>query len=603
MKQNLNIGQVVDDGSGDYLRLGGQKINNNFDELYYQLGDGTYPHAAGAWKTHSAATSIRLDPKMGDSFAINTQAARVTVYLPKGKPSDYNNVIRLRDVWSTWRLSPVTVVPASGDTIKGSASPKTFNTNYQDLELVYCSPGKWEYINGKTIEKFTNGDLATVSKKSVIATEGQTDFLDIFDGEEYNPESLNVYRRGNMLFYGENGFDPDNADYGSPGPNNTIVALNKKDVRLVKPCSVGDVIIFETFLDGIGVWRSSYNKVTVMVRSNKLTSEKTVQGSKIVADLSTLREFSTADLGVLPGIDMNPNSIEVEINGKSQVEAGTGGLPEFICEGAPGESSQDCIANGGTWVQSDSDYRLVFDTDGIKVSAIRFGQPFEDQDIITVRWYNNNIGTTMTLDDIVSETDLIYMNAEETVDLKNRIEYTDYQNPGQKTKVDVPNEYDVRLSNISAFFDSIYPIGTIYENAHNPANPRDYMGMGVWKMYGEGYASVGWASDISNPYFALNNNDLDSSGRPSHSAGGTVGEVEFQISANNIPELKSDDTVLIADDNGTVVIGGCQLDPDASGPGYSKYREGSITVNKGAGGLPISNVQPSITVYRWIRVA
>ena len=31
MKQNLIVGQSVDDGSGDYLRKGGLKINNNFD--------------------------------------------------------------------------------------------------------------------------------------------------------------------------------------------------------------------------------------------------------------------------------------------------------------------------------------------------------------------------------------------------------------------------------------------------------------------------------------------------------------------------------------------------------------------------------------------
>ena len=43
MKQNINIGNVVDDGTGDYLRKGGIKINENFDELYYELGDGDVP--------------------------------------------------------------------------------------------------------------------------------------------------------------------------------------------------------------------------------------------------------------------------------------------------------------------------------------------------------------------------------------------------------------------------------------------------------------------------------------------------------------------------------------------------------------------------------
>lgn len=613
MRQNINIGQVVDDGSGDYLRKGGIKINSNFDELYTQLGDGSFPHAAGAWKTWSAAKlnandtffGPTLSPLFGSSWAINSQQGRINVKLPKGGPSDYNKVIRIRDVNGTWRLQPVTVTPAAGNTLKGSGSPKTFNTNYQDLEFVFCPPGKWEYINGKTIEKFTNGDLATVAKKTIIATQGQFDFKNVFDGEEYNPESLNIYRRGNLLYYGENGFDKSNADYGSPGTtavSTDIVQLNKKDVRLKVPCDAGDVITFETFLDGIGVFRSSYNKLTVMLIDNKNTNQTTIFGTKLVKPLETYREITVEELGVLPGIDMNPHSVEIELNGKTLVEAGTGGLPMFICEGADAASETDCINNGGLWVNSDSDYRLQFDVTGTKVTSILFGQAFEDEDILSVRWYNNNIGTTMDLEDILAETDQIYMNVEQTVDLTNRIEYNDYNNPGQKTKLNVQNEYMVQLSTVSAFFDSIYPIGSIYENAHNPANPRDYMGFGTWKLWGEGFASVGWNSNRSDPYFALNNLDVDTNGVKSHTAGGTVGEVSFNIKKENIPELVSSDKVLVADPNGTVVIGGCQLDPDASGPGYSKYSEQILPVNKGIAGLGITKIQPSQTVYRWIRV-
>lgn len=605
MKQNINIGQVVDDGSGDYLRKGGIKINDNFDELYSELGDGSFPFSAGAWKTHSTTDSTTLEPMFGQSFAVNTQQGKINVKLPKGGPSDYNKVIRLRDVWGTWRLQPITVTPASGNTLKGNSSPKAFNTNYQDLELVFCPPGKWEYINGKTIEKYTNGDLATVAKKSFIATEGQFDFNNIFDGEEYNELSLNVYRRGNLLYYGETGFDELNADYGSPGSTSVstdIVQLNKKDVRFKIPCNEGDVVVFETFLDGVGVFRSSYNKLCVMLLDDKNTTQVSIPGTKLVKPLATYREIFVEDLGVLPGVDMNPHSVEVELNGKTLVEAGTGGLPMFICEGAEAFSESDCLNNGGLWVNSNNDYRLQFDSTGTKVVSILFGQAFEDQDILSVRWYNNNIGTTLDIDDILSETDQIYLNSEQTIDLKNRIEYSDFNNPSQKTKTSVPNELMTRITNISAMFDILYPIGTIYENAHNSANPKDYMGFGVWKLWGQGFASVGWNSNASDPYFALNLQDLDSNGVPSHTAGGTIGEVSFNIKDTDIPELSSKDKVLVSDPNGTVVIGGCQLDPDSEGPGYSKYSEQILKVNKDVGGASISKIQPSQTVYRWIRV-
>src|SRR6056300_255433 len=40
-KQALDRGTVANDGTGDNLRDGASKINDNFDEIYTLLGDGT----------------------------------------------------------------------------------------------------------------------------------------------------------------------------------------------------------------------------------------------------------------------------------------------------------------------------------------------------------------------------------------------------------------------------------------------------------------------------------------------------------------------------------------------------------------------------------
>ena len=40
-KQTINLGSSPNDGTGDHLRAGGDKINDNIDELYTALGDGT----------------------------------------------------------------------------------------------------------------------------------------------------------------------------------------------------------------------------------------------------------------------------------------------------------------------------------------------------------------------------------------------------------------------------------------------------------------------------------------------------------------------------------------------------------------------------------
>ena len=40
-KQSINRGTSANDGTGDNLRAGAQKVNDNFDELYTALGNGT----------------------------------------------------------------------------------------------------------------------------------------------------------------------------------------------------------------------------------------------------------------------------------------------------------------------------------------------------------------------------------------------------------------------------------------------------------------------------------------------------------------------------------------------------------------------------------
>jgi hypothetical protein len=40
-KQNINLGNALNDGTGDVLRVGGEKINSNFTELYNALGGDT----------------------------------------------------------------------------------------------------------------------------------------------------------------------------------------------------------------------------------------------------------------------------------------------------------------------------------------------------------------------------------------------------------------------------------------------------------------------------------------------------------------------------------------------------------------------------------
>ncbi|QZI85143.1 hypothetical protein PM136_00211 [Escherichia phage vB_EcoM-PM136] len=601
MKQNINIGNVVDDGTGDYLRKGGIKINENFDELYYELGDGDVPYSAGAWKTYNASSGQTLKAKWGKSYAINTSSGRVTLQLPKGTVNDYNKVIRARDVFATWNINPVTLVAASGDTIKGSSSSVEINTQFSDLELVYCAPGRWEYVKNKQIDKIISSDISNVARKEfLVEVQGQTDFLDVFRGTSYNVNNIRVKHRGNELYYGD--VFSENSDFGSPGENEgELIPLDGFNIRLRQPCNIGDTVQIETFMDGISQWRSSYTRRQIKVLDSKLTSKTSLEGSIYVTDLSTMKSIPFSAFGLIPGEPINPNSLEVRFNGILQQQAGTAGYPLFLCEGANSDTQEGCISLGGEWKESNTDYSIEYE-DGKPVSLL-FDRKFESGDIIVITWFNNDLGTLLEKDDIIELTDDRYVSKGSSTEVTGDVALTDFDKIGWPN-VEKVDSYTRTYNSISSIFDSIYPVGSIYENAINPNNPVTYMGFGSWKLFGKGQVLVGWNDDVTDPNFALNNNDLDSSGNPSHTAGGTVGTTSVTLENANLPATKTDERVLIEDENGSVIIGGCQYDPDETGPIYTKYREDYATTNSShTPPTNISNIQPSITVYRWIRIA
>ena len=602
MKQNLNIGNAVDDSTGDYLREGGQKLNANFDELYYQLGNGSFPHAAGAWKTIATSNGNVVNAEFGKAYTVNTSAGQMQIKLPKGTTADYNNVIRIRDVFGTWQTNPVTIAPALGDTMKGFAGSKTFSTNLTDLELVYCAPGRWEYVATKRLNKISNDDVNTVVRKEYIATAGQTDFPNVFDGTIFSLINTQVYRRGNLLYYGKD--FSENSDYGSIGLNNSLVALDGVSIKLREPCEAGDALIIVTYLDGIAQWRSTYNRLDATILDINETNKKSINGAVIVADLNTLNEITVEQMGYVLSSNsglINPTTFEVYVNGVFLNEAGTAGLPFYRCEGASGETSEECIANNGTWKSSFTDYQINMDENEV-ITSMNFDRKFESGDIITIKWFNNDIGTTMTIDEITEITDDKYISSQ-NIQLTGTVRVTDYSKP-QWPNVEENGTTQLSVASPYGIFDMIYPIGSIYENSINPNNPSTYMGFGSWTLFAEKQVLIGWTKDNQDNLFHYNNNDLNSSGVASATAGGTGGNRLVEIKNENLPKTMTDEKVLIADDNGNIIIGGCQFDPDSAGPAYDKYREERAITN--ATNVPpksLDTLPPYTTVYRWMRIA
>lgn len=276
-------------------------------------------------------------------------------------------------------------------------------------------------------------------------------------------------------------------------------------------------------------------------------------------------------------------------------------MPLFYCLGADADNITDCAAQNGLWTASNTDYSIESDENDV-LTGLVFDRVFSNDDVITVKWFNNNIGTTLEIDEIIEETDKKYVSSSE-VNLTGTVRVTDYNNPAWPNVEENGNTV-VNASSVNAIFDLIYPIGHIIENGINPNNPATYMGFGAWQLFGEKRMTVGWTKDNGDTLFHLNNNDLDSSGNPSATAGGTGGGRNVTLTNADLPATTTDEKVLVADDNGAVVVGGCQFDPDDQGPAYNKYREDFATTNKThLPGKSIDTLSPYITVYRWMRIA
>ena len=81
--QSLNIGTAANDGTGDNLRVGGDKINDNFSEIYTAFGDGSTLSSLAVTALNNAtanelvtvgATTTELDAEANLTFDGSTLA-------------------------------------------------------------------------------------------------------------------------------------------------------------------------------------------------------------------------------------------------------------------------------------------------------------------------------------------------------------------------------------------------------------------------------------------------------------------------------------------------------------------------------------------------
>lgn len=619
MKQLIKEGTSVDVGDGDNLRDGAIKINANFNDIYNELGDTQSLYSAGSWKIISDKdlNAGVYTPKYGQSLILDSTKVAIKIHLPKGGIEHVGKVIKLRDVFGSWLKRPIQIKPYSGDTIKGVTGYTKVHRNFSNIELVYMANNRWEYVETTQLDQHRSSDLRSVIMSEHIATEGQTDFDAPFGVDRFNPTGIEVYRRGNRLFYGDEFLNQ--SEYGSIGKNGELVALDGLTIKLRHPCKEGDTIAFTSYIDGIETFRTSKTKRPYKIVDTDVSTQVEYNDNDILVDSTkynvdelTNEKYLTLtlkELGIESYDNINPHSLDVMLNGVMLSEMADVDGGEYFCYGAKGDinSPMTCQIKGGQWIPDRrmGDYNFVFD--GSTISAIEFNIEFEHGDQLTLLWYNNIIGSILSVDDIRTEMDSSFINSVDEFHLINKVSIPNYEDiegvPNQKhVKYDNKEEL-IRPNSASQILELVYPIGHVWMNLFNKESPEHVIGFGKWRQM-SGYTVAGFNDDYTDDIFGQNNNFIDSAGRPTPTPGGTYGSLAHTLSDVNIPKQTAVGEFLVKSKDGVVDIGSCMIDPESEETHSRKYNETKVSMGMESGQVEeVSNMQPTIIVSMWVRVA
>ena len=186
-------------------------------------------------------------------------------------------------------------------------------------------------------------------------------------------------------------------------------------------------------------------------------------------------------------------------------------------------------------------------------------QSNSDNDMVIFGDYDN--GTYLAVKDI---------NTRPKMRTKNGVNFD------LSTKNDVTAEV---TKQINSYMNKLYHVGRIIETIDKDFDPNTIIGH--WELFGKGRVTI--CVDKDNPKM--------------NEAGMTLGEAEVTLTVDEMPQ-HSHAQFVTAKTNPTT---GVRVDYNEDGASGA-FEQGINTGNTG-NGQPHNNMQPSITVYRWIRIS
>ena len=255
-KQIINLGNALNDGTGDVLRVGGQKINSNFTELYNALGSES-----------GAPLSIVSGLLAGNGIIISSKTGDVLI-TAQTATSNVAGVVRIGTgltITDGVVSAPIYTLPIADGNILGgikvgarlsidangvlSADPGAYSLPIAQAGVL----GGVKVGTGLSINP-TTGVLSSTITQYTLPTATDTTLggikvgarLTITDGvlsadlqisnvSELNNEEhqLSLTNTGKLILPGD-GVDVDTDQFNSSGPNTVIYTTNNTYIRAVK---------------------------------------------------------------------------------------------------------------------------------------------------------------------------------------------------------------------------------------------------------------------------------------------------------------------------------------------------------------------------------
>lgn len=149
---------------------------------------------------------------------------------------------------------------------------------------------------------------------------------------------------------------------------------------------------------------------------------------------------------------------------------------------------------------------------------------------------------------------------------------------------------------VDAALEAIYPIGSVYINATNSANPSTIIGFGTWVAFGAGRVPVGFDSSNTNFDSAEETGGSADTILVSHTHTATVTDPGHTHSLPNNRKISTyGGSEHLADFNGSERTDSADINTATTGVTVANSTEGVSGTD--------ANLQPYITVYMWKRTA